>query len=90
MPGTPLLQNCEPIERKLRRTIQGCWRELLKECKERDAHRRGAITAAEFLGGFCFWPWVTQPHLPLQARSLGTTGSVWWQWQAGHLDKHQY
>ncbi|XP_071077203.1 EF-hand calcium-binding domain-containing protein 6 isoform X3 [Desmodus rotundus] len=49
VPGTPLLQNCEPIERKLRRTIQGCWRELLKECKERDAHRRGAITAAEFL-----------------------------------------
>ncbi|XP_053518237.1 EF-hand calcium-binding domain-containing protein 6 isoform X2 [Artibeus jamaicensis] len=48
-PGTPLLQNCEPIERKLRRTIQGCWRELLKECKERDTHRRGAIAAAEFL-----------------------------------------
>ncbi|XP_045691090.1 EF-hand calcium-binding domain-containing protein 6 [Phyllostomus hastatus] len=49
VPGTPLLQNCEPVERKLRRTIQGCWRELLKECKERDTHRRGAIAAAEFM-----------------------------------------
>ncbi|XP_054438549.1 EF-hand calcium-binding domain-containing protein 6 [Pteronotus mesoamericanus] len=47
--GTPPLQNCEPVERRLRRTIQGCWREFLKECKERDAHRRGAVTAAEFL-----------------------------------------
>ncbi|KAM5333804.1 EF-hand calcium-binding domain-containing protein 6 isoform 2-T2 [Glossophaga mutica] len=49
VPGTPLLQNCEPIERKLRKAIQGCWRELLRECKERDKHRRGTIAAAEFL-----------------------------------------
>ncbi|XP_036884383.1 EF-hand calcium-binding domain-containing protein 6 [Sturnira hondurensis] len=47
-PGAPLLQNCEPIERELRRKVRGCWRELLKECKERDVHRRGAIAAAEF------------------------------------------
>lgn len=48
--GTPPLQNCEPIESKLRKQIQGCWRELLKECKEKDSDKQGNITAAEFLG----------------------------------------
>ncbi|XP_040346543.1 EF-hand calcium-binding domain-containing protein 6 isoform X4 [Herpailurus yagouaroundi] len=43
------LQNCEPIESKLRRRIQGCWREFLKECKEKDATKQGEITTAEFL-----------------------------------------
>uniref|UniRef100_A0A2K6FCY8 EF-hand domain-containing protein n=2 Tax=Propithecus coquereli TaxID=379532 RepID=A0A2K6FCY8_PROCO len=47
--GTPPLQNCEPIESKLRRQIQGCWKELLRECKERDVNKQGEITAAEFL-----------------------------------------
>ncbi|MEJ1271423.1 EF-hand calcium binding domain 6 [Cricetulus griseus] len=47
--GTPPLQNCEPIESKLRKQIQGCWRELLKECKEKDSDKQGSITAAEFL-----------------------------------------
>ncbi|XP_070267366.1 EF-hand calcium-binding domain-containing protein 6 isoform X2 [Myotis yumanensis] len=47
--GTPQLQNCEPIESRLRRRVQGCWRELLRECKERDAHRQGDIPAADFL-----------------------------------------
>ncbi|XP_069347370.1 EF-hand calcium-binding domain-containing protein 6 [Eulemur rufifrons] len=47
--GSPPLQNCEPIESKLRRQIQGCWRELLKDCKERDVNKQGEITAAEFL-----------------------------------------
>uniref|UniRef100_A0A4X2KLB3 EF-hand domain-containing protein n=1 Tax=Vombatus ursinus TaxID=29139 RepID=A0A4X2KLB3_VOMUR len=32
----PLLQNCEAIEAKLRKKIQGCWKEMLKECKEKD------------------------------------------------------
>lgn len=50
--GTPPLQNCEPIESKLRKQIQGCWRELLKECKEKDSDKQGSITAAEFLGLF--------------------------------------
>ncbi|XP_053082880.1 EF-hand calcium-binding domain-containing protein 6 isoform X5 [Acinonyx jubatus] len=43
------LQNCEPIESKLRRRIQGCWREFLKECEEKDATKQGEITTAEFL-----------------------------------------
>ncbi|XP_038199262.1 EF-hand calcium-binding domain-containing protein 6 isoform X2 [Arvicola amphibius] len=47
--GTPPLQNCEPIESKLRKQIQGCWRELLKECKEKDRNKQGSVTAAEFL-----------------------------------------
>nr|XP_012613166.1 EF-hand calcium-binding domain-containing protein 6 isoform X2 [Microcebus murinus] len=47
--GSPPLQNCEPIESKLRRQIQGCWRELLRECKEKDVNKQGEITSAEFL-----------------------------------------
>ncbi|KAL1767335.1 EF-hand calcium-binding domain-containing protein 6 isoform X1 [Sigmodon hispidus] len=47
--GTPPLQNCEPIESRLRKQIQGCWREILKECKEKDSDKQGSVTAAEFL-----------------------------------------
>ncbi|XP_066111995.1 EF-hand calcium-binding domain-containing protein 6 isoform X4 [Saccopteryx bilineata] len=47
--GTQPLQNCEPIESRLRRKMQGCWRELLRECKERDVHKQGDIAASEFL-----------------------------------------
>lgn len=47
--GTPPLQNCEPIESRLRKRVQGCWRELLKECKEKDVERLGTITAPDFL-----------------------------------------
>ncbi|XP_017172281.1 EF-hand calcium-binding domain-containing protein 6 isoform X4 [Mus musculus] len=47
--GTPPLQNCEPIESRLRKQIQGCWRELLRECKEKDTDKQGTISAAEFL-----------------------------------------
>lgn len=52
MLGTPQLQNCEPIESRLRRQVQGCWRELLRECKERDPHRQGDIPVADFLGAW--------------------------------------
>ncbi|XP_058529624.1 EF-hand calcium-binding domain-containing protein 6 isoform X1 [Ochotona princeps] len=48
-PDSPPLQNCEPIESKLRKKLHGCWRELLRECKERDVNRHGEITAADFL-----------------------------------------
>ncbi|XP_075408724.1 EF-hand calcium-binding domain-containing protein 6 [Tenrec ecaudatus] len=48
-PGTPPLRNCEPIETKLRKPMQGCWRELLRDCKEKDTNKQGAISAAEFL-----------------------------------------
>ncbi|XP_042103787.1 EF-hand calcium-binding domain-containing protein 6 isoform X3 [Ovis aries] len=47
--GTPPLQNCEPIETKLRKKVQGCWRELLRECKERDPNRQGEIPGPDFL-----------------------------------------
>ncbi|XP_052017325.1 EF-hand calcium-binding domain-containing protein 6 isoform X2 [Apodemus sylvaticus] len=47
--GTPPLQNCEPIESRLRKQIQGCWRELLRDCKEKDTDKQGSISAAEFL-----------------------------------------
>nr|XP_060162354.1 EF-hand calcium-binding domain-containing protein 6 [Globicephala melas] len=45
---TPPLQNCEPVENKLRKKIQGCWREFLRECQERDANKQGEIPATEF------------------------------------------
>uniref|UniRef100_A0A8C9PG84 EF-hand calcium-binding domain-containing protein 6 n=1 Tax=Spermophilus dauricus TaxID=99837 RepID=A0A8C9PG84_SPEDA len=48
-PGTPPLQNCEPLESKLRKQVQGCWRGLLKECKEKDVDKQGTISASEFL-----------------------------------------
>ncbi|KAB0386586.1 hypothetical protein FD755_001542 [Muntiacus reevesi] len=47
--GTPPLQNCEPIETKLRKKVQGCWRELLRECKEKDPNKQGDIPGPEFL-----------------------------------------
>nr|BAB15703.1 unnamed protein product [Homo sapiens]BAB71780.1 DJBP [Homo sapiens] len=49
IPGTPPLQNCDPIESRLRKRIQGCWRQLLKECKEKDVARQGDINASDFL-----------------------------------------
>ncbi|XP_062932170.1 EF-hand calcium-binding domain-containing protein 6 [Cynocephalus volans] len=49
IPSCLPLQNCEPIESKLRKKIQGCWRELLRDCKERDVNKQGDITTAEFL-----------------------------------------
>ncbi|XP_047405214.1 EF-hand calcium-binding domain-containing protein 6 isoform X2 [Sciurus carolinensis] len=48
-PGTQPLQNCEPVESKLRKQIQGCWRALLKDCKEKDVNKQGTIAASEFL-----------------------------------------
>ncbi|XP_074083222.1 EF-hand calcium-binding domain-containing protein 6 isoform X3 [Macrotis lagotis] len=44
----PPLQNCEAIEAKVRKKIQGCWKEMLKECKEKDVDKHGEITVAEF------------------------------------------
>ncbi|XP_054999992.1 EF-hand calcium-binding domain-containing protein 6 [Sorex araneus] len=43
------LQNCEPLESRLRRKMRGCWREFLKDCKDRDADRRGHVSTADFL-----------------------------------------
>ncbi|XP_042553898.1 EF-hand calcium-binding domain-containing protein 6 [Dipodomys spectabilis] len=47
--GNPPLQNCESTETKLRKQIHGCWRELLRECKERDVDKQGSIAAPDFL-----------------------------------------
>nr|XP_019570611.1 PREDICTED: EF-hand calcium-binding domain-containing protein 6 [Rhinolophus sinicus] len=49
VPGPPLLQNCEPLESKLRKKLQGCWRQFLRECKEKDTRKQAEITSAEFL-----------------------------------------
>ncbi|KAM5289165.1 EF-hand calcium-binding domain-containing protein 6 [Ctenodactylus gundi] len=47
--GALPLQNCQPIESRLRKQVQGCWRELLRRCKEKDVARQGTITTPEFL-----------------------------------------
>ncbi|XP_074128004.1 EF-hand calcium-binding domain-containing protein 6 isoform X2 [Sminthopsis crassicaudata] len=44
----PPLQNLEVIETKLRKKMQGCWKEMLKECKEKDVDKQGEITVADF------------------------------------------
>ncbi|XP_037369304.1 EF-hand calcium-binding domain-containing protein 6 isoform X2 [Talpa occidentalis] len=49
VPGALPLQNCESLENKLRKRIQGCWRGFLRECKEKDTNKQGAISTAEFL-----------------------------------------
>ncbi|XP_051818211.1 EF-hand calcium-binding domain-containing protein 6 isoform X2 [Antechinus flavipes] len=44
----PPLQNLEVIETKLRKKMQGFWKEMLKECKEKDVDKQGEITVADF------------------------------------------
>ncbi|XP_044535229.1 EF-hand calcium-binding domain-containing protein 6 [Gracilinanus agilis] len=46
--GVPPLQNCEAIENRLRKKIQGFWKEMLKECKEKDVDKQGEISVPEF------------------------------------------
>ncbi|XP_056653467.1 EF-hand calcium-binding domain-containing protein 6 isoform X2 [Monodelphis domestica] len=46
--GVPPLQNCEAIENKLRKKIQGFWKEMLKECKAKDVDKQGEISVPEF------------------------------------------
>lgn len=91
MPGTPPLQNLEPVESKLRKKMQGCWRQFLKECKEKDGHKQGEIAASEFLGSF--WSLGSRVVVsPPGARSFppwseaGTPrGDTWGLWQDGTL-----
>uniref|UniRef100_A0A8D0L785 EF-hand domain-containing protein n=1 Tax=Sphenodon punctatus TaxID=8508 RepID=A0A8D0L785_SPHPU len=49
IPQSPPLLNCEPIENKLRKPIQRSWKEILKECREKDVNRLGEIPIADFL-----------------------------------------
>uniref|UniRef100_A0A8C6Z9P3 EFCB6 protein n=1 Tax=Nothoprocta perdicaria TaxID=30464 RepID=A0A8C6Z9P3_NOTPE len=41
--------NCEPIENKIRKKIKHSWRRILKECKEKDVHKKGEIPVSDFL-----------------------------------------
>ncbi|KYO32353.1 EF-hand calcium-binding domain-containing protein 6 [Alligator mississippiensis] len=45
---SPPLLNCEPIENKIRKNIQHSWREILKECKEKDVSQLGEIPGSDF------------------------------------------
>ncbi|XP_042324554.1 EF-hand calcium-binding domain-containing protein 6 isoform X2 [Sceloporus undulatus] len=46
--NTPIL-NCKPIESKIRKIVQHCWKEILKECREKDVDRLGEIPVEDFL-----------------------------------------
>lgn len=79
-PQTPAgdlpLQNCEPVESRLRKQVQGCWRALLKDCKEKDLARLGTIAAPDFLGA-CGHPITQLAEASRQAQpTLG--------WRQGH------
>ncbi|NXA39963.1 EFCB6 protein, partial [Eudromia elegans] len=41
--------NCELIENKMRKKIKHSWRRILKECKEKDVHKKGEIPVSDFL-----------------------------------------
>uniref|UniRef100_A0A8D0BVT5 EF-hand domain-containing protein n=1 Tax=Salvator merianae TaxID=96440 RepID=A0A8D0BVT5_SALMN len=45
---TPIL-NCQPVESKIRKSVQHCWKEMLKECRKKDADRSGEISVEDFL-----------------------------------------
>uniref|UniRef100_A0A8C3XP16 EF-hand domain-containing protein n=1 Tax=Chelydra serpentina TaxID=8475 RepID=A0A8C3XP16_CHESE len=49
MAWSPPLLNCEPIENKIRKIIQHSWREILKDCREKDVDRLGEISTSDFL-----------------------------------------
>ncbi|XP_053113483.1 EF-hand calcium-binding domain-containing protein 6 isoform X2 [Hemicordylus capensis] len=44
----PIL-NSKPIESKIRKTIQHSWKDMLKECREKDVDRLGEILVEDFL-----------------------------------------
>ncbi|XP_070611399.1 EF-hand calcium-binding domain-containing protein 6 isoform X2 [Erythrolamprus reginae] len=47
---TPPLLNCQAIENKIRKNVQHCWKEILKECREKDVERSGEISVEDILG----------------------------------------
>uniref|UniRef100_A0A8C5RRL9 EF-hand domain-containing protein n=1 Tax=Laticauda laticaudata TaxID=8630 RepID=A0A8C5RRL9_LATLA len=49
VPSPPIL-NCQPIESKIRKNVQHCWKEILKECREKDVERSGEISVEDILG----------------------------------------
>lgn len=46
---TPPILNCKPIENKIQKCVQHCWKDMLKECRERDVDRLGEIPTEDFL-----------------------------------------
>uniref|UniRef100_A0ACB8FR73 Uncharacterized protein n=2 Tax=Sphaerodactylus townsendi TaxID=933632 RepID=A0ACB8FR73_9SAUR len=46
---TPPILNCKPIENKLQKSVQYCWRDMLKECREKDVDRLGEIPTEDFI-----------------------------------------
>ncbi|XP_061438339.1 EF-hand calcium-binding domain-containing protein 6 isoform X1 [Rhineura floridana] len=46
---TPPILNCKPIESKIQKRVQHCWREILKECREKDVDRMGEVLVEDFL-----------------------------------------
>ncbi|XP_038612776.1 EF-hand calcium-binding domain-containing protein 6 isoform X2 [Tachyglossus aculeatus] len=44
----PPLPTCEPIEQRLRKKIQSCWKALLKECSGKDLDQQGEMAIADF------------------------------------------
>uniref|UniRef100_A0A8C7E5J1 EF-hand domain-containing protein n=1 Tax=Naja naja TaxID=35670 RepID=A0A8C7E5J1_NAJNA len=49
VPSPPIL-NCQAIESKIRKNVQHCWKEILKECREKDVERSGEISVEDILG----------------------------------------
>ncbi|XP_063164332.1 EF-hand calcium-binding domain-containing protein 6 [Candoia aspera] len=49
VPAPPIL-NCQPIESKIRKNVQHCWKEILKECREKDVERSGEILVEDVIG----------------------------------------
>ncbi|XP_025021704.1 EF-hand calcium-binding domain-containing protein 6, partial [Python bivittatus] len=49
VPASPIL-NCQSIECKIRKNVQHCWKEILKECREKDVDRSGEILVEDILG----------------------------------------
>ncbi|XP_066490336.1 EF-hand calcium-binding domain-containing protein 6 [Tiliqua scincoides] len=45
----PPILNCKPVESKIRKVVQHCWREILKECRAKDFDRLGEISTEDFV-----------------------------------------
>ncbi|XP_062990400.1 EF-hand calcium-binding domain-containing protein 6 [Elgaria multicarinata webbii] len=44
---TPPLLNCKPIESKIRKSVQHCWKDILKECRAKDVDRLGEVSVED-------------------------------------------
>ncbi|KAF7237646.1 EF-hand calcium-binding domain-containing protein 6 [Varanus komodoensis] len=46
---TPPILNCKPIESKIRKSVQHCWKDILKECRAKDTDRLGEVSVEDML-----------------------------------------